>query len=101
MKKIRHIYPDFIPEKLQDITRDFIESYFAYKIKSGELNNNALDECANWITTAEKDKTKDSPMAKFSYVRREFAKTYFPIVLDRETPPKDPFITAIQKLKKV
>lgn len=65
------------PTSKQDITKSYIEEYYAFEVAAGNITKEALEK---WIAFVKKveEEYKDNPVKAFNLKRNQFVKDFFP-----------------------
>lgn len=98
MAKKRLSYPQDRPNSIQDITKAYIEEYFAIEVDKGTIS---VQELEKWIKTVKEQEEKfkdDSPVKAFNAYREEFVKLYMPHLVKPATA-SDFYATLLEKAK--
>lgn len=94
MAKKHLSYPQDTPNSIQDISKKFIEQFFAVEVRSGKVST---EELAKWleIVKAAEVEHQDSPVKAFNQYREEFVKKYMPRLIVKADAKASDFYAAL------
>lgn len=84
MAKKRLSYPQDTPNTIQDITKAYIQEYFATEVDRGNIGAKELQEWIDIVEKAEADFKNTQPIKAFNAYRNEFVKRYMPRLAKQE-----------------
>ena len=72
------------PRSKSDITKEYIQDFYALNVAASKIDEQALDKWINIVREIEKD-TEKSAMKKFAEIRTKFIELNFPEMNDKNS----------------
>lgn len=65
------------PASKQDITKTYMEEYYAFEVAAGNINAEQLEKWIEFVEATDKEYA-DNPVKGFNIKRNQFVKDFFP-----------------------
>lgn len=94
MAKKHLSYPQDTPNSIQDISKKYIEQFFAVEVHSGKVS---IEQLQKWVKTVKEaeEAHKDSPVKAFNKYREAFVSEYMPRLLAKSDAKASDFYASL------